>query len=132
MAAKTFPHRSRTYHRRCDRCFSRLYVAPNFAAMLTKASKGTSVRIPDGLSGDQIIEWFLLPWEEAVRLDSSFVDRHLHRPIALKFSVAGYPIGTKGSVVDVQVEPHPTFVIKTLDGSLLTVAVDNVLFESSH
>jgi len=109
-----------------------LRIDPEFAAMLIEASKGASVRMPDGMNGDEILEWLSLTWEKTVRSDSSFLSRHLHRPIALKLSVAGYPAGTKGSVVDVQVEPHPAFVIETSDGSLLTVAVDDVLFDASY
>jgi hypothetical protein len=111
---------------------SRIRVDLEFASLLVEATKGATVRTPDLISGDEFLEGFSLPWEATVRSDHSFVDRHLHRPVALKLSTAGYPAGTKGSVVDVQVEPHPAFVIETLDGNLLTVAVDDVLFEPTQ
>jgi hypothetical protein len=50
-------------------------VMNHFATMLIEASKGASVRMPDGLTGDDILEWFSLPWDEAVRRDPTFRER---------------------------------------------------------
>ena len=73
MAKK--PHCSPWKHYRRAECIPRLRVDPKFATMLIKASKGASVRMPNGLTGSEIIEWISLSWEEAVRRDPTFCER---------------------------------------------------------
>src|SRR3712207_7109645 len=46
--------------------------------------------------------WLSLSFGESISQDASFVGRHLHRQIALRLPVAGYPAGTKCIVFDVQ------------------------------
>jgi hypothetical protein len=99
--------------------------------MLIEASKGASVRMPDGLTGDDILEWFSLPWDEAVRRDPTFRERHLYRPVMLRSQVADYPAGTRATVSGVQIEPIPSFMIRTPDGQLFTVGVEEVIFDNA-
>jgi hypothetical protein len=130
MATKARRNRSRTGHR-CNRCFSRLRVAPKFSLVLTKASKSASVRMPVGLTGGAILEWFSLPWDEAIRRDSSFSERHQSRPVVLRSQVAGYPAGTRAMVSGVRIEPVPSFKIRTPDGQLFTVRIEEVIFDDA-
>jgi hypothetical protein len=99
--------------------------------MLIDASKGISVRMPDGLTGSEVKEWFSLSRHEAIRRDSSFSERHQSRPVMLRSQVAGYPAGTRAMVSGVRIEPVPSFKIRTLDGQLFTVGIEEVIFENA-
>jgi hypothetical protein len=116
---------------RHNRQISGLRANPEFAAMLIDASKGASVRIPDGLDGEEILEWFSLPWDEAVRRDPTFRERHLYRPAMLRSKVATYPAGTRATVSGVQIEQVPSFEIRTPNGQLLIVGVEEVIFDNA-
>jgi hypothetical protein len=87
--------------------------------------------MPDGLTGLEILEWFSLPWDEAVRRDPTFRERHLHRPVMLRSKVAGYPVGTRATVSGIQMEPRPSFNIRALDGQLFTLRIEEVIFDDS-
>src|SRR5215213_9400583 len=87
--AKQAHHGSSRIRRRRTACISRLCIDSKFTTLLIEAAKGASVRMPDGLNGDEILEWFSLPWDEAVRRDPTFRERHLHRPVMLRSEVAG-------------------------------------------
>jgi hypothetical protein len=114
-----------------NRWISGLRVDPEFAAMLAEASKIASVRMPDALNADEGVEWFLIPWDEAVRRDPTFKERHLHRPVTLRFQVVGYPAGTRATVTGVQIEPQPCFTISAPDGQLVIVGVREVIFNDT-
>jgi hypothetical protein len=96
--------------------------------MLIEAAQGPTVQMPELTTGDEILEWFSLSWNEVIRRDHSFAQRHLHRPVTLKSSVSGCPAGTAGTVVNVRVKPLPTFVVETPGGHLLTVGITDLSF----
>jgi hypothetical protein len=127
--AKQARHGSSRIRRRRTACISRLCIDPKFTTLLIEASKGASVRMPDGLNGDEILEWFSLPWDEAVRRDPTFRERHLHRPVTLKSEIVGYPAGTRATVSGVHIEPRPCFTVRTHDGQLVIVGLGEVLFD---
>jgi hypothetical protein len=99
--------------------------------MLIEASTGASVRMPDGLSGGEMLEWFSLPWDETVRRDPTFLEQHLHRPVMLRTQVSGYPAGTRATVIGVQMEPRPSFTIRTAGGKPFIVALREVIFDKA-
>jgi hypothetical protein len=130
MGKKAHHNRSGTRHSNISG-ISRLRVDPEFATVLIDASRGASVRMPDGLTGREIIEWFSLPWDEAIRRDPTFYERHLHRPVMLRSQVAGYPAGTRATVSGVQIGSQPSLTIRTPDGQLVIVGVEEVIFDDT-
>jgi hypothetical protein len=119
----------RNHHRR-NGCISRLRVAPQFAALLIEASKGASVRMPDGPTGSEFPEWFSLPWDKAISFDQSFAARHMGRAVVMKGPGDSYREGTRGTVVGIQIGPPVAFMIETADGRMLTVPSSAVLFRN--